>query len=471
MSKDTSPRLLLPHIASRIFETPLLIEHSKLIAILNVLGPRLGFESPTVEVSGDAFAYSEPQRHIEMLARVEKVEQKKEGHYISDGVAIIPIIGTLVQRSDWMSAMSGMVGYGQIERMFMASLDDPEAREIVLEIDSPGGEVAGAFDFADRLYESRGKKPVTAVATEFAASAAYLIASAATEIALPRTGYVGSVGVVGTHVDYSKALEKRGIAVTFIYAGEKKVDGNPYQPLPDYVKAEWQDEIERVYRLFVETVARNRGMTQEEVRDTQAAMFMGHKAVEVGLATRVNTFTNEINRATLRARGVVMSMKSANKETCMKTEAEIRAEVEAKVKAEHEAKAKADAEAKAKADAEAKAKADADAKAKEHGEADKDKVGAAVKAERERGTAIRALPEAKGREQLAGTLVDQGLSVEAAKAILAAAPKASSLNDAMSGYSPRIGSEDAPEAGAPVVINSAGIYAARRAAAEKARAH
>jgi ATP-dependent Clp protease protease subunit len=100
-----------------------------------------------------------------------------------------------------------------------------------------------------------------------------------------------------------------------------------------------------------------------------------------------------------------------------------------------------------------------------------DAVAAAVKAERERGNAIRALPEAKGREQLAATLVEQGLSVEAAKTILTAAPKASKLDDHMGNYSPSIGSDDPPEPQAPVAINPAGIYASRRQAVEKARAH
>jgi signal peptide peptidase SppA len=457
-----------PHIAARIFDTPLLIENSKLVTILQALGPRIGFDVEPMTlraIDGDAgVKYQNPECHLNgMMQTSTEFEWRDEGHYVGNGVAVIPIIGSLVQRSDWMTSMSGMISYSHIERMVNAAMDDPEVREIVLEFDSPGGEVAGAFDLADRLASLRGKgKKITAIANEFAASAAYLLASAADEIAVPRTGMVGSIGVVAAHYDYSKALEKRGIAVTFVYAGEKKIEGNPYQPLSESAKKEWQDEIDGIYAMFVETVAKNRGMTAEKVRDTKAGMFTGAKAVEIGLANRVNTFSNELSNAVLRARnpayaGQFFIQDDSRKEKDMSTVAEM------------EAKAKAEAEAKAKVEAEAKAKADAEAKAKE--QSDADKVAAAVKAERERGNAIRALPEAKGREQLANELVNQGMSVEAAKAVLAAAPKASKLDDHMGNYSPSIGSDDPPEPQAPVAINPAGIYASRRQAVEKARAH
>jgi len=452
-----SPTMRYPHIASRVFDTPLLIEHSKLIAILNVLGPRLGFDAPA-PLEGAAFEYGGPERHLDMLVKASRVEHRDEGFFVADGVAILPVIGTLVQRADWLDAMSGMVGYGQVERMFVAAVDDPMVREIVIEVDSPGGEVAGAFDLADRMAEARGSKPITAVATEFAASAAYLIASTADKIVVPRTGYVGSVGVVGTHIDYSKALEKRGIAVTFVYAGEKKVDGNPYQPLPASVKKEWQEEIDQVYQLFVETVARNRNVSEEHVRATQAGMFMGSKAVEAGLADRVNSFSNELSNAVLRDSGAspkFIKQQPRKEAVDMKDEQTIKAEAEAKAKAELEAKAAAEAQAKAEADAKSKAAAAAQAKA----EADAKAAGAA--GDRGRIKAILALDEAKGREAQAQTIaLETDLSVDQAKAVLTASPKASRLDDAMRGESPGVGSQETTT-DAPKLDSQATVYARR----------
>jgi signal peptide peptidase SppA len=457
-----APALRYPHIASRVFDTPLLIEHSKLVAILQVLGPRLGFDAPAIETSAPAAV--DPGRQLDMLVRAEKVERRDEGHYVADGVAVIPIVGTLVQRADWLDAMSGMIGYGHIERMFVAALDDPAVKEIILELDSPGGEVAGAFDMADRMYEARGEKPMTAIATELAASAAYLIASAADEIVVPRTGAVGSIGVVATHVDYSKALDKRGIAVTFIYAGDKKVDGNPYQPLPDSVRAEWQAEIDEVYQLFVETVARNRGISADWVKKTQAAMFMGRHAVDVGLANRVNTFDNELSNSALRVKqsAGAFFLNQPQKEKQMKTEMERRAEAEAeaKLRAEAEAKAKAEQETKAKADAEAKAKAEQEANAKAEAEV-KAKAGAV--SDRDRVKAILGCEEAKGRESMAQHLaLETDLSLEQAKAVLAKSPKASRLDGAMQQFNPGVRSEEI-SGGKPATIDAPAAMYERRA--------
>lgn len=454
-----------PHVAARVFDTPLLIEHSKLVTILEALGPRLGFQvSDQEDSSGARVEYQPPENHLQgMIQTSTDFEPKREGHYVGNGVAVIPVIGTLVQRSDWMTAMSGMLSYGQIERMVAAAFDDPAVGEIVLEFDSPGGEVAGAFDLADRLTALRGQgKKITAVASEFAASAAYLLASTADEIVLPRTGMVGSIGVVAAHYDYSKALEKRGVAVTLVYAGERKVEGNPYQPLSEAAKKDWQDEVDGIYQMFVETVAKNRGLTAEQVRGTKAGMFSGAKAVEIGLANRVNTFSNELSNAILRARnpgysGQFFGHSPEKEQTTMSTvadmEAKAKAEAEAKAKAELEAKQKAEAEARAKAEAEAKAKTDAEAKAKADAATDRGRI-----------KSILTCDEAKGRAKLANSIaLDTDLSVEQAKAMLSASAKEGGLNDLMTGRSPGIGSDDAPET-KPVATSSAQeIYARRQA--------
>lgn len=474
--------LRYPHIASRVFDTPLLIEHSKLVAILQVLGPRLGFDAPQAQVildpehpeplRADVPRAGEAVRQLDMLVRAEKVERRDEGHYVADGVAVLPIVGTLVQRADWLDAMSGMIGYGHIERMFAAALDDPSVKEIILEIDSPGGEVAGAFDMADRLFEARGEKPIKAIATELAASAAYLIASAADEIVAPRTGSVGSIGVVATHVDYSKALDKRGIAVTFIYAGEKKVEGNPFQPLPESVRAEWQAEINEVYQLFVETVARNRGLSADWVQKTEAAMFMGRHAVDVGLANRVNTFDNELSNSALRVKqsAGAFFLNQPQKEKQMKTEMEKRAEAEAeaKLRAEAEAKAKAEQDSKTKAEAEAKAKADAEAATK--AEAEKKAKSGAV-SDRERVKAILGCEEAKGREQMAQHIaLETDLTLDQAKGVLAKSPKASKLDEAMQHFGPGVKSEEVTGGAAVTIDAPAAMYDRRAQIFQGARA-
>jgi ClpP class serine protease len=170
-----------------------------------------------------------------------------------------------------------------------AAVADPGVRGIALDIDSFGGEVAGAFDLADRIRAARAQKPVHAFVAEHALSAGYVLASQADRIILPRTGAVGSIGVVALHTDMSGALDQKGIAVTLIHAGAHKIDANPYQPLPQAVHDQMQRELEVVRFLFAETVAAGRGdrLTQTRHLATEAAVFRGADAIAAGLADEV----------------------------------------------------------------------------------------------------------------------------------------------------------------------------------------
>ena len=144
---------------------------------------------------------------------------------------MIQVEGTLVQKLGTLRPYSGMTGYDGIRQNFLEALSDPAVEAIVLDIDSPGGEVAGCFDLVDTIYAARGEKPIWSVLSESAYSAGYAIASAADRIVVPRTGGTGSIGVISMHVDWSQALTEAGVKVTFITYGERKADGHPEIPL------------------------------------------------------------------------------------------------------------------------------------------------------------------------------------------------------------------------------------------------
>jgi capsid assembly protease len=158
-----------------------------------------------------------------------------------------------------------------------------------LEIDSFGGEVAGVFDLADRIRAIRATKPVWAFVAEHAFSAGYALASQADRILLPRTGALGSIGVVVLHTDLSGQLDQDGVRVTLIHSGSHKVDGNPYGPLPDAVRETIQREIDVLRFLFADTVAAGRGgrLSQEAALATEAATYRGRDAIAAGLADEV----------------------------------------------------------------------------------------------------------------------------------------------------------------------------------------
>lgn len=209
-------------------------------------------------------------------------------YVVKDGILQIPVKGVLLHDFPFQFG-SWATGYDYIWKAFERGLADGSVKGIALVIDSPGGEVAGNFDLVDKMFAKRGTKPVRAYAMESAYSAAYSIASVGDTITVSRTGGVGSIGVVTAHMDLSGMMEQRGAKVTFIFAGKHKVDGNPYAPLLDDVQLRIQQRIDELYGVFVSTVARNRGMSEEAVRETEALTFTASQATSNGLADEIGS--------------------------------------------------------------------------------------------------------------------------------------------------------------------------------------
>ncbi|MFN4203762.1 MAG: S49 family peptidase [Tabrizicola sp.] len=282
-------------IAQRVFNTPLMVDPAKALAFLTGLGPRIVGREVSIEgleiSAEDRDAANLPSRGSLFGDDLTKRQARNGGlpFAVVDGIAVIEIAGTLVHRGAWIGQSSGLTSYEGIAAQLQAALADPAIRGIALDIDSFGGEVAGAFDLADRIRAARQVKPVQAFVADHALSAAYALASQADRIILPRTGAVGSIGVVAMHSDMSGALDQKGIAVTLIHAGARKVDANPYQPLPEAVRDLIAGELEDLRQLFAETVAEGRGRRLDTLRalGTEAAVFRGEAAVFAGLADEV----------------------------------------------------------------------------------------------------------------------------------------------------------------------------------------
>jgi len=285
--------MLHARIATRAFNTPLLVEPSKAMAFLSGFGPRiLGRQVEMVEPDGanEGAVLLTARASIIAGNLAVRLHQNGDAPYpVVDGIAVIEISGVLIHRGGWIGQSSGQTSYEGIAAQIDAAAGDPSVRGVALEIDSFGGEVAGIFDLADRIRAIRASKPVWAFVAEHAFSAGYALASQADRILLPRTGAVGSIGVVVMHADLSGELDHDGVRVTLIHSGRHKVDGNPYQPLPDAVRDDIQREIDVLRFLFTQTVAAGRAerLSQEAALATEAATYRGADAVAAGLADEV----------------------------------------------------------------------------------------------------------------------------------------------------------------------------------------
>jgi len=261
---------MLKNIANMVLNTPLLVTPTYAQTVLAVLGNRIGIDAAGLQVTGDKAEADDPR--------------------LDDGVMIIPIIGSISHRPIAINAMSGMTSYVELQAIVEQAVEDTSVSSILFDIASPGGSVAGAFDFRDYLMSVRGKKPMVSIARDSAASAAYLIASATDRVYTTQTGMVGSIGVVAAHIDKSEQFKMEGVKPTFIYAGSHKIDGNSANPLPAGVKKEFQAEVDASYDLFVRAVAESRKMDEAAVRATEARIFIGQDGVDAGLADSVATF-------------------------------------------------------------------------------------------------------------------------------------------------------------------------------------
>jgi signal peptide peptidase SppA len=255
--------MMLPHLATRLYNTPLLIQRAKLDVILAVLGDRVGWTGP------------------EMAVPIPALRVQADP---APGIAVIPIHGSLVRRSLGVDAASGLTSYADIARQLDLALDDPTVQGILLDVDSPGGEAGGVFELGERVRAVNAVKPVWAVAADSAFSAAYAIACGASRLIVSRTGGVGSIGVIALHVDQSLRDAQDGYRFTAIFAGDRKNDFSPHAPLSDAATARLQAEVNRLYGLFVMHVAGMRGLSEDAVRATEAGLFFGPDAIRSGLA-------------------------------------------------------------------------------------------------------------------------------------------------------------------------------------------
>lgn len=201
-------------------------------------------------------------------------------------VRVIPVHGELVSRGIRAEAMSGdFVGYDAVADAVAEAVEDPTVRGVVLDLDTPGGEVAGSFEAADAIRAAAGRgKPVVALANHHALSGGYLLASACSTIMLPGTGSVGSVGVYAAHVDVTGADSAAGLRYTFVSAGDGKIALNPHAALSDEGREVLQRTVDRTYRDFTAAVAARRGLSEDRVRELGARTYRGQEALDAGLA-------------------------------------------------------------------------------------------------------------------------------------------------------------------------------------------
>lgn len=259
----------------------------------------------------------------EVQARIHGARRPAEQRVNS--VAILPLFGTIFPRANMMTDVSGATSAERFGAQFDELVSDPEIGAIILDVDSPGGQVNGIEEVSSKIYQARGRKPIVAVANHTMASAAYWIGTAADEIVVTPSGEVGSIGVFAVHKDMSKALEQDGIKVSIISEGKYKTEGNPYEPLAEEARSALQTRVSESYDAFVSAVARNRGVKPAIVRNGfgEGRVVGARQAVELGMADRTGTLEETIQRLLISGAAEMQTVKAEGRPAVAPTDVDV----------------------------------------------------------------------------------------------------------------------------------------------------
>ena len=279
-------------ISGRLFNAPLALRPEKAEMLCAALVDRLGIQKLDTIDGRSLGAAQLRQMAMDDDGYWNKPKTARDMYVVEQRVARIAVDGTLVHKLGGVEPYSGSTGYDCLDRIIADAQANKEVGAVLLDIDSPGGEVAGCFDFARKLRKmgaSNGGKPIVAFANEMACSSAYAIASACDAVATTQTGQVGSIGVWTMLVDMTKGLDKNGIAVTMVRAGERKARGGPYEVADEATFTKLQSWVDETWDIFCGHVADTRPISAAAVKALEGDWFTGNEALGLGLVDAVDT--------------------------------------------------------------------------------------------------------------------------------------------------------------------------------------
>lgn len=220
------------------------------------------------------------------------VNRKNLPQPVAGSIAIIPVYGVLAPRANMLTEISGGTSFEKLTAQLNEVVANKAIKTIVLDVDSPGGNVAGATEFAKVVLKARTKKPIIGQVQFTGASAAYWPLSCCTAIHCAPSGVVGSIGIYTSHDDISEALKMEGVKRTYIAAGDGKVDGNEAEPLSAEAEGRLKALIDSHYGQMVTDIVKGRGqgMTPERVRNEwKAFVYPSSEALRLGMIDKICT--------------------------------------------------------------------------------------------------------------------------------------------------------------------------------------
>ncbi|MBJ7555396.1 S49 family peptidase [Marinomonas spartinae] len=275
----------LTNIEGRFLNSPLFLERAAARTFFSTLSKQLNIKQMLDEEGEVPLG-----EKIHLAASSFSVSREHERCYeVVDGVAVIPVYGTLINKLGFLKPFWGMTGYDGIVARCKFALSDVDVKGVLLDMNTHGGEVSGCFDAVETIKSmfAGSGKALWVIIDAMACSAGMAIASAAERRLITQSSKAGSVGVVMAHHSYGEYLKESGIEVTLIHSGSHKVEGNPYESLPKNVLADFQASTDKLRDEFATLVAVNMGLSKEAVLATEAAVYRGQEAIDIGFADQL----------------------------------------------------------------------------------------------------------------------------------------------------------------------------------------
>lgn len=287
-------------IFQRVYCQPLLLSVKSFLSIHAVVRPRLlGQASMTDLAQYD----KEPRYPVASKGRKQRprVTYGADGRTVIDdrlygmaapGIAVVAAKGVLARNVSWIEeACMGMSGYEPIAAALLQADGAAEVEQIILDVDSPGGECIGCFELADLIASLT--KPVIGFTEGLACSSAECLISQCDENYVTRSAYRGSIGVIMGILDDTGALADAGFKMEFFTAGEGKATGYSGYQLSDADKATEQARVDYYYSLFADCIQRTRGDV-DPLQQKTAQVYVGEQAVDAGLADGIVASFDEL---------------------------------------------------------------------------------------------------------------------------------------------------------------------------------
>lgn len=237
----------------------------------------------SIKAEFDVSKLTEQQRA--MATGIVSANSEYKPYEFIKGIAIITVRGALIHNLGYSASWA--TGYDVIKRKIGHAMHDPDVKGVFMKFHTPGGTVYGCPDTGDLIHECGKTKPVWTLSDDMAYSAGQWLHAQGTRRLVTQSGGLGSIGVLVAHADFSKMLEDYGVEMTLIFDGQHKVDGNPYEKLPDTVKAQIKADCKKTRGEFATAVSRGTGLSVADVLNTEAECYSGQQAVDIGLADAV----------------------------------------------------------------------------------------------------------------------------------------------------------------------------------------